>query len=71
MAYLMSINSQKNLACMKWEPDGELSFHDTKLLITRLAGIEKSRRGLLDHHEKRRWQKRMVRENSNDKHLAS
>ncbi len=56
---------------MKWEPDGELSFHDTKLLITRLAGIEKSRRGLLDHHEKRRWQKRMVRENSNDKHLAS
>ena len=54
---------------MKWESDGELSFHDTEVLITRLGQTERSRRGLLDHHEKKRWQKRTLRAANNTKRL--
>ena len=39
---------------MKWDSDGELSVHDTHALIQRLANAEKSRRNMLDHHERRR-----------------
>ena len=44
---------------MKWDSDGELSTHDTDALIKRLAKAEKSRRTMLDHHERRRWRSRM------------
>ena len=44
---------------MKWDSDGELSVHDTRALIKRLASAEKSRRSLLDHHELRRWRSRV------------
>ncbi len=43
---------------MKWDSDGELSFHDTSALIKRLANAEKSRRAMLDHHEQRKWHSR-------------
>ena len=41
------------LSCLKWGIDGELSTHDTALLINRLASSEKSRRGFKDHFERR------------------
>ena len=42
------------LSCLKWGDDGELSAHDTALLVNRLASSEKSRRGFKDHFERRR-----------------
>ena len=42
------------LSCLKWGHDGELSAHDTALLVNRLASSEKSRRGFKDHFERRR-----------------
>ncbi|MAJ58642.1 MAG: hypothetical protein CBC48_01090 [bacterium TMED88] len=50
---------KKTISCLKWDSDGELSIHDTHLLIKRLANSEKSRRTMLDHHELRRWRSRM------------
>ncbi len=50
---------KKGVLCMKWDSDGELSTHDTDALIKRLAKAEKSRRTMLDHHERRRWRSRM------------
>lgn len=38
------------LSCLKWGEDGDLSDHDTSALVSRLVTVEKSRRGLLDHH---------------------
>ena len=54
----MDRTSKKGVVCMKWDSDGELSFHDTDALIKRLAKAEKSRRTMLDHHDLRRWQSR-------------
>ena len=56
---------------MKWDSDGELSFHDTDALIKRLAKAEKSRRTMLDHHELRRWQSRNNRDIQMVQTLAS
>jgi len=38
------------LSCLKWGEDGDLSAHDTTSLVNRMVIAEKSRRGLLDHH---------------------
>ena len=51
--------AKKEVFCMKWDSDGELSTHDTGALIKRLANAEKSRRTMLDHYELRRWRSRM------------
>ena len=55
----MHSTPKKAVVCMKWDSDGELSFHDTHALIKRLASAERSRRAMLDHHERRRWRSRM------------
>jgi hypothetical protein len=49
-----AINPQEHVFSMKWEENGELSSHDTNLLVARIAGAEKSRRGFLSHHLQRR-----------------
>ena len=41
------------LSCLKWGINGELSAHDTALLVNRLASSEKSRRAFKDHFERR------------------
>ncbi len=41
------------VSCLKWGIDGELSAHDTALLINKLASSEPSRRGFKDHFEMR------------------
>lgn len=56
---------------MKWDSDGELSTHDTHALIQRLAHAEKSRRAMLDHHELRRWRRRMSGDVQSCQTLAS
>jgi len=56
----MSINSQEHVFSMKWEENGELSSHDTNLLVARIAGAEKSRRGFLSHHLQRRSRQRSI-----------
>ncbi len=54
----MDRTPKKGVFCMKWDSDGELSFHDTNALIKRLANVERSRRAMLDHHKRRRWHSR-------------
>ena len=63
--------SKKAISCLKWDSDGELSIHDTHLLIKRLANSEKSRRTMLDHHELRRWRSRMSGDVTLSKTLSS
>ena len=41
------------LSCLKWGINGELSAHDTALLVNRLASSEKSRRAFKEHFERR------------------
>ncbi|QNI54016.1 hypothetical protein SynBIOSE41_01501 [Synechococcus sp. BIOS-E4-1] len=54
-AYVLQMRGQSPapLSCLKWGIDGELSAHDTALLINRLASFEPSRRGFKDHFERR------------------
>lgn len=42
------------LSCLKWGDDGELSAHDTEMMVNLLAACEKSRRGFKSHFERRR-----------------
>ena len=46
----MTGQAMSPLSCLKWGEDGDLSAHDTTALVNRLVSAEKSRRGLLDHH---------------------
>ena len=46
----MKFQTMTPLSCLKWGVDGDLSAHDTTALLNRLVSAEKSRRGLLDHH---------------------
>ena len=55
----MDNTPKKGVLCMKVQAGRELSPHDTDALIKRLANSEKSRRTMLDHHERRRWRSRM------------
>ena len=41
------------LSCLKWGEDGELSAHDTEMMVNLLAACEKSRRGFKTHFERR------------------
>lgn len=67
----MHSTPKKAVVCMKWDSDGELSFHDTHALIKRLANAEKSRRAMLDHHELRRSRTRVNDDMQSCQPLAS
>ena len=67
----MHSTPKKAVVCMKWDSNGELSFHDTHALIKRLASAERSRRAMLDHHELRRWRSRVNGDTQPSQTLAS